>query len=53
MTGLRGVGKTVLLIEIQRKTENLGYKTIFIEVLEDKSIGALLAPYLRTSSNIT
>lgn len=48
MTGLRGVGKTVLLIEIQKKAENLGYKTIFIEAHEDKSLGALLAPYLRT-----
>lgn len=48
MTGLRGVGKTVLLIEIQKKAEKLGYKTIFIEAHEDKSLGALLAPYLRT-----
>jgi len=48
MTGLRGVGKTVLLIEIQKKAEDLGYKTIFIEAHEDKSLGALLAPYLRT-----
>lgn len=48
MTGLRGVGKTVLLVEIQKKAENLGYKTIFIEAHEDKSLGALLAPYLRT-----
>ena len=48
MTGLRGVGKTVLLIEIQKKAEQLGYKTIFIEAHEDKSLGALLAPYLRT-----
>lgn len=48
MTGLRGVGKTVLLIEIQKKAETLGYKTIFIEAHEDKSLGALLAPYLRT-----
>ena len=48
MTGLRGVGKTVLLVEIQKKAEKLGYKTIFIEAHEDKSLGALLAPYLRT-----
>lgn len=48
MTGLRGVGKTVLLIEIQKKAEHLGYKTIFIEAHEDKSLGVLLAPYLRT-----
>ena len=48
MTGLRGVGKTVLLIEIQKKAEKLGYRTIFIEAHEDKSLGVLLAPYLRT-----
>lgn len=48
MTGLRGVGKTVLLVEIQKKAEKLGYRTIFIEAHEDKSLGALLAPYLRT-----
>jgi hypothetical protein len=48
MTGLCGVGKTVLLIEIQKKAEDLGYKTIFIEAHEDKSLGVLLAPYLRT-----
>jgi hypothetical protein len=48
MTGLRGVGKTVLLIEIQKKAEELEYKTIFVEAHEDKSLGPLLAPYLRT-----
>lgn len=48
MTGLRGVGKTVLLIEIQKKAEEFGYRTIFIEAHEDKSLGLLLAPYLRT-----
>ncbi len=48
MTGLRGVGKTVLLVEMQKKAEELGYKTIFIEAHEDKSLGLLLAPYLRT-----
>jgi hypothetical protein len=48
MTGLRGVGKTVLLVEIQKQAEKLGYKTIFVEAHEDKSLGALLAPYLRT-----
>jgi hypothetical protein len=48
MTGLRGVGKTVLLAEIQKKAEKSGYKTIFVEAHEDKSLGSLLAPYLRT-----
>jgi hypothetical protein len=48
LTGLRGVGKTVLLNEIQRMAENTGYQTIFIEAHEDKPFGALLVPYLRT-----
>lgn len=48
MTGLRGVGKTVLLNEIQRKAEEAEYRTIFIEAHEDKPLGPLLAPHLRT-----
>ena len=48
MTGLRGVGKTVLLVEIQKKAEELGYRTIFVEAHENKPLGPLLAPYLRT-----
>ncbi len=48
LTGLRGVGKTVLLNEIQRRAEQTGFQTIFIEAHEDKPLGALLVPYLRT-----
>ncbi|MCH9626798.1 MAG: hypothetical protein S4CHLAM2_04290 [Chlamydiales bacterium] len=48
LTGLRGVGKTVLLNEIQRRAEQTGFKTIFIEAHEAKPLGALLVPYLRT-----
>lgn len=48
LTGLRGVGKTVLLNEIQKMAENTDYKTIFVEAHEDKPLGALLVPYLRT-----
>lgn len=48
LTGLRGVGKTVLLNEIQRMAEKNDYETIFVEAHEDKSLGALLVPYLRT-----
>lgn len=47
LTGLRGVGKTVLLNEIQKRAEGINYQTIFIEAHEDKSLGALLVPYLR------
>jgi len=48
LTGLRGVGKTVLLNEIQRKAEKAGYLTVFLEAHENKPLGALLVPYLRT-----
>lgn len=47
LTGLRGVGKTVLLNEIQRQASTTGYRTIEIEAQEDKPLGAQLAPYLR------
>lgn len=47
LTGLRGVGKTVLLNEMERLAEEANYKTILIEAHEDKSLGALLAPALR------
>ncbi len=48
LTGLRGVGKTVLLNEIERRASAAGYRTIFIEAHEDKPLGPLLAPYLRS-----
>lgn len=48
LTGLRGVGKTVLLNEIERLAEAQAYRTIAIEAHEDKSLGPLIAPYLRT-----
>ena len=48
LTGLRGVGKTVLLNEIERLAEGVGYRTISVEAHEDKPLGPLIAPYLRT-----
>lgn len=48
LTGLRGVGKTVLLNEIQRMASGMGYQTISIEAHEGKSLGPLIAPYLRS-----
>ena len=48
LTGLRGVGKTVLLNEIERLADNSGYRTIGIEAHEDKPLGPLLAPHLRS-----
>lgn len=47
LTGLRGVGKTVLLNEMERLAEEAGYRTILIEAHEDKTLGALLVPHLR------
>ena len=48
LTGLRGAGKTVLLNEIERQAKADGYRTIGIEAHEDKPLGPLLAPYLRS-----
>ena len=48
LTGLRGVGKTVLLNEIERLAIEQKFRTIFIEAHEDKSLGSLITPYLRT-----
>ncbi|OGG46030.1 MAG: AAA family ATPase [Candidatus Handelsmanbacteria bacterium RIFCSPLOWO2_12_FULL_64_10] len=48
LTGLRGVGKTVLLNEIERLAKAESYHTIVIEALEDKPLGPLVAPYLRS-----
>lgn len=47
LTGLRGVGKTVLLNEIERLAKADGYRTIPIEAHEDKALGPLIAPHLR------
>ncbi len=47
LTGLRGVGKTVLLNEIDRMAQASGYRTILIEAHEGKSLAVLLAPQLR------
>jgi hypothetical protein len=49
LTGLRGVGKTVLLNEIERLARGQSYRTILIEATEGKPLGALLAPHLRTT----
>jgi hypothetical protein len=47
LTGLRGVGKTVLLNEIDRLALGQGYRTIVVEAHERKSLAALLVPPLR------
>ena len=48
LTGLRGVGKTVLLNEIKRLAEKYNYQTILIEAHENKPLGPMLIPHLRT-----
>jgi hypothetical protein len=47
LVGLRGVGKTVLLNEIHKLAEAEGYRSIFVEAHENKSLAALLLPSLR------
>lgn len=47
LTGLRGVGKTVLLNEIEHLARQDGYRTILVEAHDGKSLAALLAPHLR------
>ena len=47
LTGMRGVGKTVLLNEIERMAQGAGYRTILVEAHEGKSLPVLLAPLLR------
>lgn len=47
MTGLRGVGKTVLLNEMERMAQRADYRTILIEAHEDKPLAILLIPQLR------
>lgn len=48
LTGLRGVGKTVLLNEIERLAKQEAYRTIFVEAHEDKPLPLLLAPAVRS-----
>jgi hypothetical protein len=47
LTGLRGVGKTVLLNEIERMAASVGYRTVPLEAHEEKSLAAMLVPPLR------
>lgn len=47
LVGLRGVGKTVLLVEIRRRAENAGYQALMVEAQEGTKLLRLLAPGLR------
>ena len=48
LTGLRGVGKTVLLNEIGRIARANEYRIVAVEAHEDKPLGHLVAPSLRS-----
>ncbi len=47
LIGLRGVGKTVLLNQMQTDAEAIGIETLMIEAPENRSLPAILAPRLR------
>lgn len=47
LTGLRGVGKTVLLNEMERMALREGFHTISVEAHEEKPLARLLVPHLR------
>jgi hypothetical protein len=47
LTGLRGVGKTVLLNEMERMAAKAGFHTVAVEAHEEKPLAALLVPHLR------
>lgn len=47
LTGLRGVGKTVLLNQIEREAKYQGYKTILVEIEEGQSLAQIVASALR------
>jgi GTPase SAR1 family protein len=47
VVGLRGVGKTVLLVRFQSQAEQLGYRAVKVEALEGKSLPELIVPVVR------
>ncbi len=49
MVGLRGVGKTVLLMHISQEAESKNFVTVAIETPENRSLPGLLIPALRTA----
>ncbi len=48
LLGLRGVGKTVLLVRIEERAEAAGYATALIEAPEGRRLAGLLVPRLST-----
>ena len=47
LLGLRGVGKTVLLVRVSEIAESEGYLTSLLEAPEDRRLAGLLVPRLR------
>ncbi|MEX2283393.1 MAG: ATP-binding protein [Gemmatimonadota bacterium] len=47
LTGLRGVGKTVLLNEMERMAVAAGYHAVLLEAHEGKPLPVMLVPHLR------
>lgn len=47
VVGLRGVGKTVLLVRFQAQANKLGYESALIEAHEGKTLPELIVPPLR------
>lgn len=47
MTGLRGVGKTVLLNEVKRRATSSGYRTMLVETPEGTGLLPILTPQIR------
>lgn len=47
MVGLRGVGKTVLLVRMRKEAEAEGIQTLYVETPEGRSLPGILAPRLR------
>jgi len=47
LVGLRGVGKTVLLVRFQKRANEQGYRSALIEAHEGKTLPELLVPQLR------
>lgn len=47
LVGLRGVGKTVLLVRLQDLAEEAGYRVLAVEAPENKRLPGILVPQLR------
>ena len=51
LVGLRGVGKTVLLVRAKEMADRHGFKAVSLEAHEGKSLTDLIVPDLRSTLN--